>query len=141
MKQISHEKYTLDCPSRQLLEMLSDKWVPALIIILSEGPRRPGDLQRSLEGISKKMLRQTLKNLEIWGLVDRQDYETVPPRVEYALTDLGLKFMEPLALLCHWAAQNGDDVFSIYSKKLAAAGKLKLPEDVDGGLTAHHLPQ
>ena len=65
----------------------------------------------------------------------------MPPKVEYALTDLGLKFMEPLALLCNWAGENGDDVFSIYSKKLAAAGKLDLGEGAQGNLTAHHLPE
>ena len=123
MKTISHDQYQLGCPSRQLLEMLSDKWVPALIIILSEGPRRPGDLQPSLEGISKKMLRQTLRNLEEWGLVSRQDFESMPPRVEYELTDLGRKFMEPLALLCDRAGANGDDVYNIYQRKLAAADK------------------
>jgi len=114
MRPISKTEYDLKCPTRQLLELMSDKWVPGLIYTLSLGPQRPGALTRRLEGISKKMLTQTLRNLEDWGIVHRKIYEVIPPRVEYSLTKTGEKFVEPIALLHGWAKANKTDVAAVF---------------------------
>lgn len=120
LKPISKDDYDLKCPTRQLLELMSDKWVPGLIYTLSLGPQRPGALTRRLQGISKKMLTQTLRNLEDWGVVHREVYEVVPPRVEYSLTKLGEKLVEPVALLHGWAYANRDEVGIVFRRRLAA---------------------
>lgn len=118
MKPISKTEYDLKCPTRQLLELMSDKWVPGLIYTLSHGPQRPGALTRKLQGISKKMLTQTLRNLEDWGVVHRKVFEVVPPRVEYSLTKTGESFVEPIALLHDWARANKADVAAVFGRRL-----------------------
>lgn len=95
-----------DCPTRQLLEILSEKWTPAVLYTLSQGTQRTSAIARNIPGISKKMLTQTLRNLESWGMVKRKVYQEVPPKVEYTLTSLGMRFTEPLRLLCDWAEKN-----------------------------------
>ncbi len=104
------DQIEIDCPIRQLLDFMGEKWVPALVHMLSEGTQRPSDLARRIPGISKKMLTQTLRNLERWDLVRRKVYPVVPPRVEYSLTSLGKRFTEPIDLLCEWAEANQADV-------------------------------
>lgn len=116
MKQDAEITFDLECPTRQTLEVLSHKWVPGLIYMLSSGPQRPGELSRQLEGISKKMLTQTLRNLEEWGLVVRVVHEVLPPRVEYSLTPLGRKFVEPLSILRGWAVANRADVSDVHGR-------------------------
>ncbi|MGI9326281.1 MAG: winged helix-turn-helix transcriptional regulator [Pseudomonadales bacterium] len=95
-----------DCPTRRLMTFISDKWIPGIIFALSDGPHRTGELSRRLPSISKKMMTQTLRNLEAWGMVRRKVFHQVPPKVEYSLTAVGRKFAEPLALLCEWAEAN-----------------------------------
>jgi len=97
-----------DCPARQLIVFMSDRWVPPLMYHLGTGPRRPSELQRLMPKISQKMLTQTLRNMEMWGLVSRKDHQTVPPVVEYGLSDRGNQFNEALELLCGWASANED---------------------------------
>src|SRR5438067_1441321 len=87
-------------PSRRLLELIGDRWTPLVLIILGRGMQRYGGLQRQLPGISKKMLTQTLRHLEHGGLLKRKVHAEVPPRVDYELTDLGRKFVEPVEVLC-----------------------------------------
>lgn len=108
-----------DCPIRQVLYFMGEKWVPALVHMLSEGTQRPSDLARRIPGISKKMLTQTLRNLERWGLVRRKVYPVVPPRVEYSLTALGERFAEPLKALCQWAEANQADVRKMTKRRVA----------------------
>ncbi len=97
---------TKDCPTRLLLEILSEKWTPAVLYTLSKGTQRTSEIARNIPGISKKMLTQTLRNLEVWGMVKRKIFQEVPPKVEYTLTSLGMRFTEPLRLLCDWAEEN-----------------------------------
>ncbi len=123
MKPISKDDYDLKCPTRQLLELMSDKWVPGLIYTLSLGPQRPGALTRRLEGISKKMLTQTLRNLEDWGVVRREVHDVVPPHVEYSLTNLGETLVEPIALIHGWAQQNRTDIGRVFARRLEARQK------------------
>jgi DNA-binding HxlR family transcriptional regulator len=77
-----------------------------VIYVLSFGEMRTGNLQRSMPGISKKMLTQTLRDLENDKLISRKVYQVVPPKVEYALTPLGTHFVEPLMALYEWSEQH-----------------------------------
>ena len=91
------------CPTRQALDLIADKWTTLLIYLLSRGKQRYGDLHRQVGGISQKMLTQTLRKLERDGLVTRHIYPEVPPRTEYELTMLGHTLIEPMGALCEWA--------------------------------------
>ena len=95
--------YDKNCPTRQVLDRIADKYTVLVMIFLQDTPRRFSELQRMITGISQKMLTQTLRSLERDGLLTRTVYAEVPPRVEYALTALGETLIEPLALLREWA--------------------------------------
>lgn len=96
-----------DCrPVAEILGRIGDKWSVMLVMSLREGPRRFSDLRRNLHGISQKMLTTTLRGLERDGFVTRTVYPTVPPKVEYALTDLGRELAEPVVALGQWATKN-----------------------------------
>ena len=94
------------CPSRQALELVASKWALLVIPALAEGPVRNNELMRKIEGISQKMLTQTLKELVRNGLVLRFDRQTVPPHVEYQLSTLGQSLSETLIPLDNWAERN-----------------------------------
>ena len=96
------EIFTLDCPTQQVLDIVSSKWSVIVLYCLTFGTKRYNQLQGKIEGISQKMLTQTLRNLERNGLVKRQVFPVVPPRVEYSLTDLGETLVDPLCLLADW---------------------------------------
>lgn len=98
-----------DSPPRRLLELFAVKWSTMVLHALYHWPEeraRPSELQRSLQGISKKMLVQTLRELEQRGLVARQVFEVVPPRVEHRLTPLGKTFAEPVERMYQWGLEN-----------------------------------
>ncbi|MFF1375181.1 winged helix-turn-helix transcriptional regulator [Streptomyces sp. NPDC058308] len=101
-----HDIYGLLCPGRAIFELLVNKWTGLAITALEDGPRRFGELRRKLEGVSPKVLTQTLRRLEEHGLVRRTVYAEVPPRVEYELTGLGRGALEPLAHLRTWIRAN-----------------------------------
>jgi len=97
------------CAPRRVLELFSAKWTSMVLHALHElhgGTCRTGQLQRSLPGISKKMLTQTLRELERDGLLSRRVYDVVPPRVEYTLTPLGRIFIEPIEMLYDWGRRH-----------------------------------
>ena len=94
------------CPTRNLLELIADKWALLALHALHDGPARNGVLLRRLDGISQKMLTQTLRNLERNGLVKRIDYQEVPPRVEYQATELGDSLGCKVAGLACWMQDN-----------------------------------
>lgn len=98
------------CPCRGLLDMVASKWTALAIGALEGEPKRFGELKRRLDGISQKMLTQTLRTLERDGLVLRTVYPSVPLRVEYQLTELGRSLIEPLASLRTWAQRNYESV-------------------------------
>ncbi|XUY26038.1 winged helix-turn-helix transcriptional regulator [Agrobacterium sp. rho-8.1] len=112
MKPGSHEaEWREDCAPRRVLELFSTKWTSMILHTLHtihEGTARTGVLERSLPGISKKMLTQTLKEMERTGLVSRHVFETRPPAVEYRLTALGNRFVEPVEMLYAWGRDNAD---------------------------------
>lgn len=92
-----------DCPVRDVIDHLGDKWSTLLITVLSGGPQRFSAIRRAVPDISQRMLTQTLRTLERDGLVLRQVFPTKPPSVEYRLSPLGESFLEPLARLTEWA--------------------------------------
>ncbi|MBL3700748.1 winged helix-turn-helix transcriptional regulator [Leucobacter luti] len=97
------DPFNRDCPTRRLLDRIGDRWTVLVIGALAEGPLRFGELARRVDGVSQKMLTQTLRGLERDGLVDRTLYPQVPPRVEYELTHAGRTLREPLGALDAWA--------------------------------------
>ena len=94
---------TATCPSRSSLARIANKWTAMVVIALSPGRLRFGDLRTTVDGISAKVLTETLRDLERDGLVSRHVYAEVPPRVEYELTALGRTLDEPLRALSRWA--------------------------------------
>jgi DNA-binding HxlR family transcriptional regulator len=99
------------CPSRQVLNLVADKWSALIIYALERrGTSRYSELHRTIQGVSQKMLTQTLRALERDGLVSRTVHPVVPPMVEYALTPLGVSLVPPLAALCQWAESNMAEV-------------------------------
>lgn len=102
--------FLADCPARQAVDLIADKWTVVVLSGLSQGPVRHGELVELIGGISRKMLTQTLRRLEAHGLVRRQAYAEVPPRVEYELTPLGATLIGPIHVLTEWARENGDAV-------------------------------
>lgn len=107
----TYDAYLATCPSRQLLDSISDKWVTLTLKALSEGPRRYSDLARTMAGISQKMLTQTLRQLERDGMVTRTVTPSVPVRVDYELTPLGASLHGLLRPVVRWAEQHMDQVF------------------------------
>ena len=103
----SEDVYLNNCPSRALLARIADKWTALIVGILEEGaPRRFSDVRRAIGGISQKMLTQTLREMERDGLVRRDAYPEIPPRVEYSLTPLGFTLREPLHALAAWSQEH-----------------------------------
>ena len=98
--------YSGQCPTREALDRIADKWTTLIIGLLESGPHRFSELRRGVGGISQKVLTQTLRGLERDGLVSRTVYPQVPPRVEYALTPLGRTLTEPIAALRRWAEEH-----------------------------------
>jgi DNA-binding HxlR family transcriptional regulator len=99
-----------NCESRQALELISDKWTALIVYALVDGPRRHGELRRTVDGISQKMLTQTLRRMESEGLVERDVLDRVPPHVEYSLTALGRTLEKPLVAICEWAMEHLDEL-------------------------------
>ncbi|MCG0995115.1 helix-turn-helix transcriptional regulator [Acetobacter indonesiensis] len=97
-----------NCSPRRLLRLFSGKWTTMVLhtLHLLGGSSRPGNLLRSIPGLSKKMMTQTLRELELYGLIDRDVQQIMPPVVEYRLTPLGQKFIEPIEMLYHWGIDN-----------------------------------
>jgi DNA-binding HxlR family transcriptional regulator len=97
-------------PGQEVLRQVSEKWVSLVICALRDGPRRFGELQRSLDGVSQKMLTQTLRRMERAELVSRHVIKAKPPKVvEYALTPRASTLVEPLERVLRWAdTEDGD---------------------------------
>lgn len=92
--------------TREILDRIGDKWSLYIVATLQSGPRRFNELRRGIEGISQRMLTLTLRGLERDGLVTRTVFPTIPPRVDYELTELGQTLLEPVMALVAWAEKN-----------------------------------
>lgn len=95
---------------REVLDRIGDKWSLLVVGALREGPLRFGELERTIEGISQRMLTLTLKHLVEDGLVSRTAYAEVPPRVEYEVTELGKTLVPLVIALAEWAMANRDRI-------------------------------
>ena len=108
------------CESRQALDRIADKWTCLIVYALLDGPRRHGELRRMIEGISQKMLTQTLRSMEADGLVNRTVIDLIPPHVEYGLTPLGQTLSDPLVAICRWAMDHLPDMQAARQAKARA---------------------
>lgn len=98
------------CPSRVVLDHVTSRWGVLVLVALSERGLRWGELRRTVEGVSEKMLAQTLRTLEADGLVERTVTGTVPPRVDYALSPLGHDLATRLLPLMEWIVDHADAI-------------------------------
>jgi DNA-binding HxlR family transcriptional regulator len=106
----AYNAFLAACPSRQLLDRISDKWVTLILAALAGGPLRYSDLGRVIAGISQKMLTQTLRALERDGLVARSVTAQVPVRVDYELTPLGASLRIAVDAVKVWAEVHMDEI-------------------------------
>ena len=97
------DAYLSGCPSREVLGSISDKWTMLVLSALADGTLRYGELKQQLDGISPKMLSQTLRRLERNGLVARTQYPTIPPKVTYQLTELGTRLGQLVISIKQWS--------------------------------------
>jgi DNA-binding HxlR family transcriptional regulator len=98
------------CPTRQVIGRVGDKWSLLILSALSTGTKRFSQLHSEVEGISQKMLTQTVRALERDGLVHRHAYPTIPPKVEYRLTPLGQSLEDTVAVVRRWAYTHMDEI-------------------------------
>jgi DNA-binding HxlR family transcriptional regulator len=105
-----YDAFLAACPSRQLLDRLSDKWVALVLQALQGGPQRYNAIARTVAGVSQKMLTQTLRTLERDGLATRTVTPSVPVRVDYELTELGRSLLPVMRAIKDWAEAHMDDV-------------------------------
>ena len=115
----AEEEWREDCAPRRVLELFATKWTSMILHSLHtrhDGFARTGVLLRSLPGISKKMLTQTLREMEGSGLVTRHVHGTIPPAVEYRLTSLGVRFVGLVELLHDWGRANADALDQLGSR-------------------------
>jgi DNA-binding HxlR family transcriptional regulator len=106
-----------DCPLRQTLGLISDPWLPQIIYLLSFGTKRYNEFQKKIPGISHKTLTQSLRSLELNGVVHRKVYAVVPPKVEYSLTNFGKKLVAPIKVIVVWS--------EMHTKELADAARYR----------------
>ncbi|HTO67527.1 MAG TPA: helix-turn-helix domain-containing protein [Bradyrhizobium sp.] len=104
--------YAADCPTRQILDRVGDKWAVLILLLLRDDTKRFNQLRRAIEGISQKMLSQVLKSLERDGLIRRRVIATVPVTVEYSMTPLGITLAGAVDPLRDWAEKNLKDVLA-----------------------------
>ena len=106
----AHSVEPVHCPVRDVLHRIGDKWSILMIMILATRPQRFSELRRAIRDISKRMLTQTLRDLERDGLITRHVFPTKPPSVEYRLAPLGQSLLEPMASLIDWADRRYSDI-------------------------------
>jgi DNA-binding HxlR family transcriptional regulator len=101
--------FLADCRTRLAFDLVANTWNPVVLWALRHGPRRHGELRRTIGGISAKVLTETVRRLEFDGLVSRRDGA-------YVLTSLGSSFLEPIEGFGRWAAEHGDDVLAAQNR-------------------------
>jgi DNA-binding HxlR family transcriptional regulator len=109
---VEYNAMNANCPTRQLVDVLSDKWVCLVFCALERGSARHSEIARQISGVSQKMLTQTLRNLERDGFVTRTVTAEVPVRVDYELTDLGRHFAPVIHAIKTWAEAHIEDVLA-----------------------------
>jgi DNA-binding HxlR family transcriptional regulator len=106
-----HLHFSEDCRAiSSILQRVGDKWTVLVVTKLGGGRMRFNELRGAVGGISQKMLTTTLRSLERDGFVTREQFPTIPPRVEYELTELGRELLDPVTALADWARRNGERI-------------------------------
>lgn len=113
--------FSLNCPSHKVMELLSSKWTLLVLCSLRDGVCRFGEISRVVEGITPKMLTQTLRNLEDAGIVGRKVFPVVPPRVDYELTPLGRDLVALVNGIKDWAEAHVPQIEAARAARRAAA--------------------
>ena len=124
---------------RDVLNRVGDKWSVLVVVLLSDGPLRFNELRRTIEGISQRMLTLTVRGLERDGLVTRTVYPSVPPRVDYELTNLGRTLLGPVRALSAWAGRHREEIQKArlrFDGKRARESRARESKDVDRAKTA-----
>lgn len=112
MSHLMWNPYDRNCPSRQVLDRAGDRWTVLVVGSLARGPLRFSELANKVDGVSQKMLTQTLRNLERDGLVTRTMHAQIPPRVDYQLTEAGMSLAQPMKALEDWAKDHMPEILS-----------------------------
>jgi DNA-binding HxlR family transcriptional regulator len=99
------------------LAVIGGKWKPLILYFLAHEPRRYGDLRRCLRDVSDKVLIQQLKQLEADGVVLRRDYQEIPPKVDYSLTELGRSLARTLRALCEWGEAHSSEATAAVKRR------------------------
>ncbi|NJP31657.1 winged helix-turn-helix transcriptional regulator [Micromonospora thermarum] len=115
-------EFTADCPARLAVDLFATAWLPVIVYTLRDGPVRPRDLCKRIGGISHKVLTETLRRMESYGLVRHHRYAEAPPRVEYELTAAGRDLLVPIYALGEWAHAHADTVLSAMEESEASTG-------------------
>ena len=118
---MQYDVYTQACPSRLVLDRVADKWAVLILGRIDDEPVRFNQLRREIQGISQKVLSQTLKKLERDGLIRREVFATVPVTVEYSITNLGKTLADTIRSLARWAEANIEAVMAAQKRYDAAA--------------------
>jgi DNA-binding HxlR family transcriptional regulator len=116
------ESQSEHCPVRDVLDRIGDKWSMLMIMALATRPHRFSELNRAIRDISKRMLTQTLRDLERDGLITRHVFPTKPPSVEYRLAPLGQSLLDPMAALVEWADRCHGDIHAARARFDGASG-------------------
>ncbi len=100
------ELLAADCPSRSVLKHVTSQWGVLVLVVLLEGTKRFSEIRKKVNGVSEKMLAQTLQSLESDGFLKRKSFPVVPPHVEYSLTPLGEEVAAHISTLAEWIESN-----------------------------------
>ncbi|QFU15575.1 winged helix-turn-helix transcriptional regulator [Microvirga thermotolerans] len=124
----SHIHVPTNCRTvTEILSRVGDKWSIQVVVQLGDGPKRFNELRRIVDGISQRMLTLTLRGLERDGLVHRTVYPTIPPRVEYRLTEMGCSLLKIVRALGEWVICNRDMILEARRRFDAAEGAVQSP--------------
>ena len=110
------------CGLEAALVVVGGKWKPLILFHLGPGKRRFGELRRLVSGVSEKMLIQQLREMQADGVIEREDFKEIPPKVEYSLTPLGRSLAEALHPLCEWGSAHAAAIEAISERRATAAG-------------------
>ena len=119
----AYDVFSDRCPTRLVLERIADKWAALVLVRLRDEPVRFNQLRRDIQGVSQKVLSQTLKKLERDGLIRREAFATVPVTVEYSITPLGLTLTATIAAIADWAETNIGAIIAAQAAYDAQAGR------------------
>ena len=108
--------FNKNCPTRMVLDRIADKWTVLVVGVLKDETKRFGVLKKQIDGISQKMLTKTLRGMERDGLIKRKVYPTIPPKVEYSLTPLGVTLVDMLQNIQFWAENNIEQIIKSQKK-------------------------